>query len=309
MRNLAHHFSQLCNRNRDNSEGTRDRRSHELALIARQLRDLGYVRGLNSVGKIKNRHIFALVKLWLEGSDGKHMLHNAAYTPVSVGAVKNRLASLRWALGKVGRENMMLTNDQYLVPRRTYVATESKAFTVTDEQLSDIDNEWVRYALKLQIAFGLRRESAIKFRVSKSYTPGSDYISLVPSTTKGGRPITIPITDDAQRVLLAEIAAFTGSGSLIPPSMKYIEHLRVYEREYLKAGIKKPHGLRHSYAQDRYAKLSGLTPPVLRDDEIVLTEEERRRDTAARLEVSEELGHSRESILASYVGTKRSKKA
>jgi hypothetical protein len=117
----------------------------------------------------------------------------------------------------------------------------------------------------------------------------------------------VPITDDAQRVLLAQVSALVGSGSLIPAHLKYVDQLRRYEYACSKVGLHKPHGLRHAYAQDRYTELSGLEPPVNREDAVVLTADEREVDTASRLAVSQELGHNRVDVVGAYIGTKRSK--
>jgi hypothetical protein len=47
-------------------------------------------------------------------------------------------------------------------------------------------------SLRLQAAFGLRREESIKFR--PDYADRSDHIILKGSWTKGGRERAIPIT-------------------------------------------------------------------------------------------------------------------
>jgi integrase len=299
MRDLAYHFSHICDQNRDNWHSTQDRRRRELDLIARQLRDIGY-RHVKNAHQIKGRHVNALILLWKEGS--------AQYKPVTAATMKNRLASLRWVLRKVGREAIMLaSNDRYNIERRTYVATESKAQTLSPEALEQIECPYLKLSLRLQAAFGLRRMEAIKFKPSYAYTPGADDIHLKGSWCKGGRPRTVPITDDAQRVLLAQVSALVGSGSLIPAHLKYVDQLRKYEYACSKVGLHKLHGLRHAYAQDRYTELSGLEAPVNREGEVSLTAGEREVDTASRLAVSRELGHNRVDVVGAYIGTKRSK--
>jgi integrase len=148
---------------------------------------------------------------------------------------------------------------------------------------------------------------AIKFKPSYAYTPGADDNHLKGSWCKGGRPRTVPITDDAQRVLLAQVSALVGSGSLIPAHLKYVDQLRKYEYACSIVGLHKLHGLRHAYAQDRYTELSGLEAPVNREGEVSLTAGEREVDTASRLAVSRELGHNRVDVVGAYIGTKRSK--
>ena len=211
-------------------------------------------------------------------------------------------------LRKVGRGSIIAaSNDRYDIDRRTYVATESKAIELTPELLEQIECPYLKLSFRLQAAFGLRRMEAIKFTPSYAYTPGADEIHLKGTWCKGGRPRTVPVTDDAQRVLLAQVAAFAGSGSLIPAHLNYVQQLRKYEYACSKIGLHKPHGLRHAYAQERYTELSGLEPPVHRDDEVRLTADEREVDTASRLAVSRELGHNRVDVVGVYIGTKRSK--
>ena len=57
------------------------------------------------------------------------------------------------------------------------------------------------------------------------------------------------------------------------------------------------HGLRHGYANDRYQQLAGQPSPVRSG-----TTSDPDTDQAARLEVAEELGHSRESVTTDYLG-------
>ena len=66
-------------------------------------------------------------------------------------------------------------------------------------------------ALRLQAAFGLRREEAIKF--SPAYADRGDRIVLKASTTKGGRAREIPIWNDGQRAVLDAARRLSGGGA------------------------------------------------------------------------------------------------
>ena len=64
-----------------------------------------------------------------------------------------------------------------------------------------------------------------------------------------------------------------------------------------------PHALRHSYAQERYFTITGLQAPVaggLRYSD--MNEQEKSLYDRACKIISEELGHSRESIVRIYIG-------
>jgi len=93
-------------------------------------------------------------------------------------------------------------NDVYGIGKREYVAKESKAQKLDDKKLSRISDEHARLSIRLQAAFGLRREESIKF--NPSYAMQGDHIKLKLSWTKGGRARTVPIRNDDQRQVLDE---------------------------------------------------------------------------------------------------------
>ncbi len=287
MKNLNYQLRKLCRDNRDGGFSTQATRSRILDLIANQLHELGY-RHMQPKS-LKPKHAEALVAHW-RGQG------------ISIGTLKNRLAALRWWAGKVNKQNVIARdNTAYGIGSRTYVAEHSKAQALDEGKLALIKDPYVRMSVRLQAAFGLRREEAIKFR--PVYAIRDDHIALKASWTKGGRARTIPITNDEQRRLLEQAKALAGGGSLIPADRNYVQQLRRYEHQTARAGLKKLHGLRHGYAQRRYQELTGQPCPAQggpRSKE--LTPEQRARDTEARLKISSELGHSREAITAVYLG-------
>jgi hypothetical protein len=67
--------------------------------------------------------------------------------------------------------------------------------------------------------------------------------------------------------------------------------------------MKKLHGLRHAYAQQRYFELTGWKAPVAGGPKSKqLTPEQLAPDYEARVLVSNELGHARVEISAVYLG-------
>jgi integrase len=131
---------------------------------------------------------------------------------------------------------------------------------VNQSQLETIADPHVRMSLELQQAFGLRREEAIKFQ--PSYADRGDRIILKPSWTKGGKERSVPIRPEAQRDVLDRSRKLAGLGSLIPSNRNYVQHMRIYERDTLRAGLSHMHGLRHAYAQNRYEELTGWKCPA-----------------------------------------------
>ena len=277
----------LCKANRDGSFSTQATRRRILDRIANQLHELGYKH--MQAKSLKPKHVEALVSLWKDQG-------------LSVGTVKNLLSGLRWWARHVGKGDMIpKDNSAYDIGNRSQVATESKAWELKEEQLARVSDEYVRLSLRLQAAFGLRREEAIKF--SPNYAIKDNHIKLKPTWTKGGRARTVPILNGGQRVLLDEVKALAKGGALIPPDQIYIDQQNRYDRQVRKAGIKNPHGLRHAYAQRRYEELTGWKAPVAGGPASkFLSSDQRALNRGARETISRELGHSREEISKVYLG-------
>ena len=193
------------------------------------------------------------------------------------------------------------SNDHYGIPNRIFVTNTSKAKSVVEADLAKVRDVHVRMSLRLQQAFGLRREEAIKFQ--PSYAVQEDHIRLKAAWCKGGRARTVPITNDLQRRLLADVKAIAKGGSLIHPSMTYVQQLHRYEGQTLRAGFSKLHGLRHGYAQRRFKESAGFPCPVNGGPTSkALSTAQRALNEKARALISAELGHSREAITANYLG-------
>jgi hypothetical protein len=287
VRRLNYQLKQLCKHNRDGSFGTQVQRERVLTLIANQLHALGYTQMHSK--SLKPKHVEALTRHWLESG-------------VAAGTMKNRMAALRWWAIKVNRKNVIAgSNDHYGLPRRQYATGANKATVLNEEKLARITDPHVRMSLELQQAFGLRREEAIKIR--PDLADKGDTLWLKPSWTKGGREREIPIRTDNQRTVLDRARQLAGKGSLIPDHKTYVQQLRLYEGQCIRAGLSKMHGLRHAYAQRRFDELTGFKAPLAggpkRSD---LSTDERALDEKARAVISCELGHHRIAITRVYLG-------
>ncbi len=287
LRDLNYQLKQICRRNKDGSFTTQRDRERLLTQIADQLHALGYRH--MSVQSLKPKHIEALVKNW-QGEE------------LSAGAMKNRLAAIRWWAQKANRQNVVArSNDHYGIPNRQFVTNTSKAKSVGPQDLDRVRDSWIRMSLELQQAFGLRREEAIKFM--PDYADQGDHIILKESWTKGGKARAIPVRTDEQRELLDRAHQLAGKGSLIPSAKNYRQQLRLYEAETSRAGLSKMHGLRHAYAQSRYEELTGWRAPAAGGPLAkTLTSEQKIIDQQARLTISRELGHERLQIVSIYLG-------
>jgi site-specific recombinase XerC len=287
VKNLNHQLMKLCRQYKDGGYATQTARSRILDLSANQLHALGY-RHMQATS-LKPKHVEALVKHWREEG-------------IKTGTLKNRLSAIRWWAQKVNRQSIMARdNTAYGIGSRTFVAKESKAQVLDEARLAKIVDSYVRMSVRLQAAFGLRREEAIKFQ--PAYAMQGDHVRLKSSWTKGGRARVIPITHEDQRRLLEDVKALTRGGALIPPRLNYVQQLHRYEKQTANAGLSRLHGLRHAYAQRRYVELTARVCPAAgglpsKDQ----SPEQRALDATARATISGELGHAREAISAVYLG-------
>ena len=270
----------------DGSHATRRDRSYALARMADALHEAGY-HGLRAKG-LKGKHVEALVRHWRAGR-------------VSDATIMNRMAHLRWWAERVGKGNLVKPNADYGIRPRSHVSDGTKRRGLDAAKLARVKDPHVRMALRLQAAFGLRREEAIKFAPARD--DRGDRIRLKGATTKGGRPREVPVLTDGQRRLLDEARELAGGGALIPPGRNYAEQRKVYEDGTRQVGLDRNHGLRHAYALDRYEALTGWKAPAAGGPASnTLTGARRRTDRAARLTVAAELGHSRREISRTYLG-------
>jgi integrase len=287
MRTLNRDLKVMCQRNRDGSFATQHDRERILTMVANQLHEGGF-KGLRAQG-LRTKHVEHLVNRWqAEGA--------------SAGTLKNRMAALRWVAEKIGKENIVAReNAAYGIADRKFVTNESKAKELDAGKLGKVTDAFTAISLRLQEAFGLRREESLK--LNPGWADRGDTLVLKASWTKGGREREIPIRNETQRALLNQAKALAGSGSLIPPDRSYVDQLNRFKAQTAFAGIDRVHGLRHAYAQARYAELTGWKAPAVGGPTSKqLTPQQKAVDRKARLTISAELGHGREQITAVYLG-------
>ena len=291
---LKYQFDQLCNKFREGSHATQANRRSMLKLFTEQLAKNGYDVKSMSPNDLKGRHVNKLLEQWRK--DG-----------VSTGTIKNRMVAVRWWSEKVGNSGAVKDNATYKIENRVYVTNENKSISLRDLDLSKTDAN-IAQSLRLQDTFGLRREESMKFQpeyaLDGQKIENAKYIRLKDSWTKGGRPRTIPITNEKQRQELqkAYAQAAKNGGSMIPKEKSYKAHKSNFEAVTHALGIGQTHGLRHGYAQTRYRELMGFDCPAVGGSRS-LSADEKLRDKEIRMLISEELGHSRINITSVYLGS------
>lgn len=291
---LEYQFDQLCNKFREGSHATQANRRAMLKLFTEQLAKNGYDVKTMSPKDLKGRHVNKLLEQWRK--DG-----------VSTGTIKNRMVAVRWWAEKVGNSGAVKDNATYKIENRVYVTNENKSISLKDLDLSKTDAN-IAQSLRLQDAFGLRREESLKFQpeyaLDGQKIENAKYIRLKDSWTKGGRPRTIPITNEKQRQELknAYAQAVKNGGSMIPKEKSYKSHKANFEAVTHALGVGQTHGLRHGYAQTRYRELMGFDCPAVGGSRS-LSADEQVKDKEIRMLISEELGHSRINITSVYLGS------
>lgn len=291
---LKNELDELCKKFRTGSHATQANRRAMLHLFSDQLASIGFNTYTMRATDIKGKHINRLIEFWRREG-------------LSAGTIKNRMSVLRFWAEKVGNPGAIKDNNTYKLEKRVYVTNENKSVSLKELDLSQIDQN-IAQSLRLQDVFGLRREESMKFQpvfaLDGQKIDSAKYIRIKGSWAKGGRPRTIPITNEKQRNELrnAYARAVENGGSLIPKEKSYVSHMSFFEKVTSALGVGQTHGLRHGYAQDRYFELMGFQCPAVGGVR-ELTAEEKEKDAVIRLQISEELGHSRINITSVYLGS------
>lgn len=287
---MATDFMHACNQvmrgNRDGSFATQTDRRRTLALVDRQLRELG-VRKLQ-LKNLGSRHVEALVARWQQEG-------------LAAGTIKNRMSHLRWLSGKIGKNGLIsASNASSGISSRQCVTNQDRSVQLDLGRLYSVNDPYLSVSFRLQAAFGLRREESMK--ILPRLADRGEVLHL--DKTKGGRPRDIPIRTPEQRALLEEAKALAGGGSLIPPELRYVEQLNRYKTACIRMGLNQAHGLRHGYAQQRYQELAGRPCPAVGGlSRREMSPQQRKEDNQIRLQISAELGHGRIDVTSVYLGT------
>lgn len=293
LRNATFSIHQMVKHMDIQSYATRADMRTMLVRCIKDLHELGFKVG--HIKGIKERHVCALVEKW------KAEDKNPA-------TIKNYMAKLRKVARHLGEPNMIKPdNSAYQIKERSYAPRVNKAITNLD--LTNCDDKYIRLSLEGQALFGLRREESLKFTLSKAYE--GDYLAIQPSWTKGGIGRTIKIRTKEQREWIHRVSQLVKPGnSLIPEDKSYKQQLGHYKALTASLGLSKLHGLRHAYAQQRYRELTahfddnkiGLLPPIAGGKTYnELSQREKELDRRARHIIVRELGHSRLNILKIYL--------
>jgi integrase len=281
------------------SHATRNKYANGLHKIFRDLEALGFK--LSDAKNLKGKHLVALGKEWeRQALEGK----------LKPSTIQGKFSVLRVFAHWIGKDGMVEATNKYVdlaLVKRSSVCTHDLSWLAQGvdvaAKLAEVGQKDERVGLQLWLEFesGLRGKEAMMVR---PYLADKGTYLDVSVGTKGGRPRAVPINTAEQRALLDEAKAFaaTKDSSTSDPSRSLAQWKNHYYYVLRSCGISRKngitaHGLRYAYANNRYKELSGQDSPV-RGGKLVNREDDR----AARIQVAEELGHSRESITTHYLG-------
>lgn len=200
------------------------------------------------------------------------------------------------------------------IPKRNHIPKASKAMPQAEhDKIAGLVSDRIAVMMGLQRSLGLRfKESALldaKIALRQALAKGYVVIS---SGTKGGRKRKVPITTDA-KILLERAIKIQCGQSLVPKGQSFVAFRRECYEVARVQGFNF-HSERHYYAQQRFQEITGVPAPVntmvprkqWTDYIAGYLEIDKTRaaeiDTAARLIISEELGHSRVEVTRVYIG-------
>ena len=277
-----------------------------LSEVASRLWRLGFK--LKSVDAINGRHIEAIVRdYWACGASPKHMA-----------ALMTELNKLDDWLKKPG---LVKSKETYLpeVPSSEFkvsmIADKSKSWSVNgidvDLKIADADRLDKRFGLMLRMSLALGLRKCELLQIVPWRDDRGTFFDIPPGIAKGGRARTIPYTHEAQKQVVqfvkSQIKRSEHLGWLDGDEVE-VKRLARNDRRYSKymghIGITKAdagvtgHGMRAEYAEDM-SMLMGLIPATRGGTKGQMSRED---EDTIRLQVSENMGHSRTNVTNAYYG-------
>lgn len=306
---LNQYNEQHSSRNKIVGVETRKQREEVLYQTFKELWQLGFK--IEDPKNFQERHFVGVLNYWLDNG-------------LSAATVQKKASVLRTLCAWIGKDNMIKPLEDYVEDksrvRRDQVARVDKSWSTNGVSYEDKLSEMMAYDKKLGAqlmmikAFGLRRAEAVMFKPIVAMRLGVESTSIVVEFgTKGGRPRSLAINSNEKKAALAfasEVAK-EGIGHIGWEELTLKQAIRRYANAMIKFKITKKdlgvtgHGLRHQYLNDRLEGIAGQPSPVrggLKEDV----------DTAlyklAREITTQEAGHSRVAITASYFGSHKAAK-
>lgn len=294
---------------RRGSAKTQHNHIQEAKRFTETLRQLGY--GVRQWKNISNKHVGAVVNSWKAKG-------------LATATMKEYLAGVRLVAAFFKNDRIAKDNSAFGIGKRVYVSNRDKSVpqavyerVVADlKKSSDINDNRVAAQLQLQRELGLRKEEAFKFNPSACLL--NDGRVLVHKGTKGGRERMILEVSERAKQAIDYAKRIVDGTNTMPNDKTEREWEQRFYRTLHRYGLTQSacgassHGLRHAYAQERYAQITGFQPSVKFDSGEAFRENAERLagdgwkklDSDAREVLKVELGHGRDrmDVISQYIG-------
>jgi site-specific recombinase XerD len=272
---------------------------------------------LRNINEFGEEHLLALLSWFAREKTKRSTIHNT-------------LSILRKFMTLLGRRHLVPASDELALlvvehdismgfGGRSYAAYICLAWSASvdvDRVLQEIQkkDKHAHLLCLLCLLFGLRLSEVLRLRPAESDQGDRLWISR---GSKGGRQRWIPLSKDLeqrakQRAVLEMAKAACGGdvGNHLGFGDRTLEQAQKYFESVLtQCGVGKRrlgislHGLRHEYAVRRFAELSGLPAPVLRQAPLAAYAARMSLVRGARAQLAAELGHGRPSVVSKYIGS------
>ncbi len=244
---------------------------------------------------------------------GAHLAQQVTSGTMSVAYAQNLLSSVNVVLESMRNDRLLRVLPAKLVGERRHVRDASpagidrKRVNAAAVALRKRDQAPVASVVELARDLGLRfREaSLLDLQAALLQARALGRINITEGTKGGrGREVDrwVPVSQQALQALDRAAAVQAASRNLVPTTMNYRQwrdHAYAIWRPVANQfGLSGFHDLRAAYACDRYQQLTGYPAPVVTNHR----QASKTADRSARSALSQELGHGRIDIVASYLG-------
>ncbi|MGF6095697.1 integrase domain-containing protein [Pseudomonas sp. 18175] len=280
---------------------------HERAAFLRRFYvDLRAKAGFNTLPdprRLRQKHLRAMAGVW--SAEG-----------LAAATIQTYLSFLRGLACWVGKPGLVRAPAFYGLTPTEYRRHENALYDhswsaqgvvaeTVIEQVQAFDR-YVGAALRLILAFGLRRKESVLCRPFAHAQEHPVQGLCLRVTGKGGRVRWLPVDSPARRDALTEAQQVVShtDAPLGDPTRDLRANLRRFDYVMAKFGLTHAvrgvtaHGLRHQVLIERYETLTGVAPPVRGSPDAI----PRDQDLAARRTVAELAGHARPRASGAYLG-------
>jgi len=186
---LKHSVLSILKHNKDGYYATQSNRRTQLLKLAEDLLSKGFY--LRNIHLLKAKHIYRMVEAWQ--SEG-----------LSSGTIKNRMANIRWLCDKINKPVLIPANNDVLhINRRRYITNQDKSIELDEKKLEKITDANVEFSLRLQQAFGLRKEESIKIKIHEAVK--GDNLVLLGSWCKMGGQVKFKFVLNRSGILFNDV--------------------------------------------------------------------------------------------------------